>query len=444
MRRLLALGIVLLCAPPAHAAPPAVAIETSGLLGQAPFDVTLTAVGEAERFSWTLGDGTVAEGRSVRHTYATGRYTATVTASNGGENAQASVQVTALTIALAKPRTGTFGHRLTFPGRLRPALPGARLELRANDRVIAATKAGRAGRFRFQPRIGFPGRYEVRFGSIVSNSVETRVRPSLDTALPRSRIVGGRLVLKAHLRPAGAASISVRIWRSGRQLAPRSLGSGGNLRLPTGRPGEYVVRLSVKGTGGFAGFTRTLRATVHVPFLELGSRGSSVRILERRLAELSYVVRSADGLYAWDTYEAVLAFQKVHGLARTGRVGPALWARLRRAGRPRPRYGGSHHLEVDKRRQVLFEVRGGRVVRVVHVSTGATGNTPVGRWRVYRKVVGWDWVLWYPMYFLRGFAVHGYPSVPTYPASHGCVRVPMWIAPRLFAGNPYGQTVYVY
>ena len=48
------------------------------------------------------------------------------------------------------------------------------------------------------------------------------------------------------------------------------------------------------------------------------------------------------------------------------------------------------------------------------------------------------------MYFLRGFAIHGYPSVPTYPASHGCVRVPMWIAPRLFADRPYGQTIYVY
>jgi len=52
---------------------------------------------------------------------------------------------------------------------------------------------------------------------------------------------------------------------------------------------------------------------------------------------------------------------------------------------------------------------------VVHVSTGATGNTPIGRWQVYRKVTGWDWVLWYPMYFLRGFAIHGYPSVPAYP-----------------------------
>jgi lipoprotein-anchoring transpeptidase ErfK/SrfK len=53
-------------------------------------------------------------------------------------------------------------------------------------------------------------------------------------------------------------------------------------------------------------------------------------------------------------------------------------------------------------------------------------------------------VLWYPMYFLRGFAIHGYPSVPAYPASHGCVRVPMWIAPVLYAGHAYGATITVY
>jgi lipoprotein-anchoring transpeptidase ErfK/SrfK len=93
---------------------------------------------------------------------------------------------------------------------------------------------------------------------------------------------------------------------------------------------------------------------------------------------------------------------------------------------------------------VLFLVRDGRVAVVVHVSTGATGNTPVGMWHVYSKVPGWSWVLWYPNYFLRGFAIHGYPSVPAYPASHGCVRVPMWVAPSLYAQIPYGDAVYVY
>jgi lipoprotein-anchoring transpeptidase ErfK/SrfK len=53
-------------------------------------------------------------------------------------------------------------------------------------------------------------------------------------------------------------------------------------------------------------------------------------------------------------------------------------------------------------------------------------------------------VLYYPTYFVRGFAIHGYPSVPAYPASHGCVRVPLWVAPRLYAMNSYGAAVYVY
>jgi lipoprotein-anchoring transpeptidase ErfK/SrfK len=102
------------------------------------------------------------------------------------------------------------------------------------------------------------------------------------------------------------------------------------------------------------------------------------------------------------------------------------------------------YLEVDKSRQTLYEVRDGQVERVIHVSTGATGNTPVGTWRVYREVFGWDWVLYHPMYFLRGFAIHGYPSVPAWPASHGCVRVPLWLANGLRERWGYGSVVRVY
>jgi lipoprotein-anchoring transpeptidase ErfK/SrfK len=169
----------------------------------------------------------------------------------------------------------------------------------------------------------------------------------------------------------------------------------------------------------------------------------SVRALEQRLRELRYALPRVDGVYGLDTYQAVLAFQKVVGLPWTGRVDGQVWARLRRANVPHARYGGNH-IEISKGRQVLFVVRNGTVAAAIHVSTGATGNTPLGRWRVYRKVSGWDWVLWYPLYFLRGFAIHGYPSVPAYPASHGCVRVPMWVAPQLYATHQWGTTVHVY
>jgi lipoprotein-anchoring transpeptidase ErfK/SrfK len=165
--------------------------------------------------------------------------------------------------------------------------------------------------------------------------------------------------------------------------------------------------------------------------------------VQRRLVELRYALPAVDGVYGLTTSQAVLAFQKVEGLPRSGRVDARTWRRLLAARIPRARHPGTH-LEVSKGRQVLFAVVRGRVSLVVHVSTGATGNTPLGHWRIYRKVTGWDWVLWYPMYFLRGFAVHGYPEVPAYPASHGCVRVPMWVAPRLFREHGYGRSVYIY
>jgi lipoprotein-anchoring transpeptidase ErfK/SrfK len=111
---------------------------------------------------------------------------------------------------------------------------------------------------------------------------------------------------------------------------------------------------------------------------------------------------------------------------------------------PRPRYGGPDHVEIDKTRQVIFLVRNGEVSLIVATSTGATGNTPLGEWHVYRKVNGFDWVLYYPSYFLRGFAVHGYPDVPPYPASHGCARIPMWIAYTVYRQITYGSVVYVY
>jgi len=150
-----------------------------------------------------------------------------------------------------------------------------------------------------------------------------------------------------------------------------------------------------------------------------------------------------DGVFGDDDTDALLAFQKLAGLPRTGVADDAVWKRLLGARVPAARFPGDH-VEVDKTRQVLFVVRGGKVTLVVPTSTGATGNTPAGEWRVYRKVAGYDWVLYYPSYFLRGFAVHGYPDVPPYPASHGCARIPLWIAQTVYGEMPDGSTVYVY
>ena len=104
-------------------------------------------------------------------------------------------------------------------------------------------------------------------------------------------------------------------------------------------------------------------------------------------------------------------------------------------------------LDVDLARQVLFLVENGRVAWVFDTSTGARpGATPRGRFEVYRRVDGYDQgplgTLYRPAYFIGGVAVHGYPSVPPYPASHRCVRVTnaamdwMWAADVVAVGQP--------
>lgn len=438
-------GAIVLCAGlalagTADAAPPAVTAAATPATGVAPLRVTLSASGDEASYTWDLGDGATASGAAVSHVYASGRFTATVTATNAaGEAAQAQVAISVArrTITLATPRTLEQGAAGVFSGVLRPAVTGARVQIYRGRTFVTSARVRANGRFRTTVRLRAPGPYQARYGPARSAPRTVVLRPRIEAALASAVPVGGRLAVRPRLVPAAAGSLRVRVYLDGRLVGSRAG------RLPTARAGRLRVELRSTPQRGYLPVRRVLVSNVVVPSLALGARGPSVRALERRLAELRYALRGADGLYGSDTYEAVLAFQKVNGLPRTGRVEPWLWRRLARAGVPRAARGGDY-LEVDKTRQVLFDVHGGVVRRVVHVSTGATGNTPLGTWSVYRKVGGWDWVLWYPMYFKGGFAIHGYPSVPAYPASHGCVRIPMWIASSLFAAHGYGTTVYVH
>jgi hypothetical protein len=320
---------------------------------------------------------------------------------------------------------------------LRPAARGFRVQIYRGSTYVTAAKVGATGRFHARVLLRSPGPYHARFGGVRSAARTVTLRPELQVNLPAVAPVGGALTLSPRLVPARAGSVRVRVFREGRLVRSRAG------MIPTAAPGSIRIELTTAPRPGYAPVRRTLRAQVVQPSLGPGSRGPSVRVLERRLAQLHYALRGTDSVYGQDTFEAVLAFQKVNGLPRTGRVEDWLWRRLSRAGVPHAQLGGDY-IEVDKTRQVLFVVDDGVVTKVVHVSTGATGNTPLGNWHVYRKVPGWDWVLWYPMYFKGGFAIHGYPSVPAYPASHGCVRIPMWIAPTLYGMHGHGTTVVVH
>jgi hypothetical protein len=344
-------------------------------------------------------------------------------------------------LGLRAPATAAYGETIVLRGGVTPTLVDAPVTILRDGVAIGSTTTGPKGTFAFRTRAAEPASYSATAGELASVPVALGVRRRLVTRVVGSGVIGRPLRLEARVEPAGPLRVEIR--RGGRVTFAETFAGRAKVGLSTRAAASFRIRVSIDAVDGWSASARSLTAVAVHPSLGLGSRGASVRALESRLRELRYALPRVDGHYGRDTVEAVLAFQKLNGLPWTGRADARLWNALARPTIPRARHRGDH-IEVSKGRQYLFVVRGGEVRLVVHISTGATGNTPIGRWRVYRKVTGWDWVLWYPMYFLRGFAIHGYPSVPAYPASHGCVRVPMWIAPQLYADTKYGQTIYVY
>ncbi len=150
---------------------------------------------------------------------------------------------------------------------------------------------------------------------------------------------------------------------------------------------------------------------------------------QQTLTSLGYWLGPVDGVMGSNTAHAITAFQKVEGLNRTGLLDGDTVAMLAAASRPVSRSSGSGRvLEIDRSRQVLLAVTDGRVDYIFDISTGATATpTPTGMFSVYREIDGIReaplGTLYRPKYFNGGIALHGYTSVPTQPASHGCVRL---------------------
>jgi hypothetical protein len=440
-------SVALLFAPAAAAAPPNVTASASVRSGAAPLRVVFSASGDASSYHWAFGDGTAAEGASVEHVYGAGAFRAQLTAtSTTGEVSTKSFRINALALTLHGRTVVGYRRHLRFQGRLTPALRGVRVGIFAPDGRRAATGLTRAGgRFRIGVPVRKPGAYTARLGAAVSAPLTVRVRPSIAARYAGSGIVGRPLRFVLRVRPATAGTVHVDVRRNGTSLVSRDLPGHGVVRLSTRRPARYRIVATTAPAAGYARATLALEKLVVFPRLSVGSSGPSVLALNRELDRIHIAVGAVDSSFGLDTRDAVVAFQKLHGLARTGGVDMRVWRLLLDAQTPRPRYPYGNHIEVSKPLQVLFVVRDGRVVLVSHISTGATGNTPVGRWHVYSKAPGYlPSGMFDSSFFLRGFALHGYHSVPFVAASHGCVRIPIWLAPRIYGLAPYGSVVDVY
>jgi peptidoglycan hydrolase-like protein with peptidoglycan-binding domain len=338
-----------------------------------------------------------------------------------------------------------FGERIALRGAVTPVEPGVRVLLMRQGRVLARARTDSRGRYTLRMRPARSGVWRARVAGANVWSPPTRidVAPQLRIeASSATAFVGAPVVV--HAKPRTNGRVALYVFRLGKPVAELQVPIGRKVTVPTAATGLFALRAQLGRSIARARLTAGART------LSVGSDGTDVVALRARLAELHVHVPAPSTTFDYELYDSVVAFQKARGLERTGTVDETTWRALSQEVVPAPRYRGKGtHIEVSKSRQILLVVRGGETQWYLPVSSGAGGITPVGNYRILWKALATTtWlgpaILYRTMTFHTHYAIHGFPSVPTYPASHGCVRVPIWLADWLYQQSPVGEPVYVY
>ena len=275
---------------------------------------------------------------------------------------------------------------------------------------------------------------------------------------PPFALAGARIGVRGKVVPyVPGQTVKLSIYREGGKVAVQIVqvrpGPSGTGQFRTTFKSSYSGRVDIRAAhyadaeqGAFSARAPLVRFVW--PNLGPGSQGQSVRLLQSELDVLHYAV-PLSGLFDEGTGRALIAYRKVTGLERVAYAGTQVFKLLaRRAGGFHVRYPrDGRHVEGDLSRQVLAEIEPGGRVRTIYTMSSGKPSTPtvVGRFRVYMKTPG---VNAHGMvdsnYFISGYAIHGYPEVPTWAASHGCLRVPIPDASAIYAWAHEGTPVDVY
>ncbi len=275
---------------------------------------------------------------------------------------------------------------------------------------------------------------------------------------PPFAIVGGRIVVRGVVTPyVGGQSVKVSFYREGRKVEVRTvsvlaIGNGaGQFHINFSSPDAGLVQARAAHyaspqQGAFGARSQGVRFVN--ANLGLGASGQSVRLLQSELDVLHYAV-PLTGVLDEGTGRALVAYRKMTGQERTPYVGRKVFELLERgAGSFHVRYRrDGRHVEADLTKQVLAEIEPGGRVRTIYTMSSGKPSTPtvIGRFSVYSKTPGTNTEgMVDSNYFIRGYAIHGYAEVPTYAASHGCLRVPIPDAPAIYSWVQQGTPVDVY
>ena len=348
-----------------------------------------------------------------------------------------------------------FGDTVTVTGALTPAAEGQEVlvTIGTTEAGRVLTDAGGAFTLTFTPR---------RSGDVVAGLSADPTVVSAPQALavkPKVSVSHGALIPYLSSRfvvkvapSAYAGVVTVKVTHRGAVVGryrARARDGRAVLQFPLRGVEGFTLTFALAADGGLAARSYQTKVGVRKRTLSAGSNSAYVKGMLTGLQRLAIRIPGMGSRFSTQVKDSVMAFQKAYRLPRTYVFNTACWRKMDGARTIRPRYSSpATHLEVDKTRQILMVVKKGRVYGLIAVSTGATGNTPEGSFHIQQKhpftTSGYGGILVRTMGFVGNFAIHGYAPVPPYPASHGCIREPIWVCYWVYDQSSVGEALFIY
>lgn len=235
-----------------------------------------------------------------------------------------------------------------------------------------------------------------------------------------------------------------------RNLAVRKAGGKGSFRtsIEVRENGKYAVAAKHVATPEL-GADETVRKSwkVSFPSLHQGQCGDVVVGFKKAMRKMGYIANSGS-CFGGKTARGVLAYRKVNGMSRSMRAGAGL---VKKAFSGKGGYevrhpGAGEHVEAPLSKQVLVFAKGDKPFAIYPISSGKSSTpTVTGHYEFIRQEPGYNsHGMYYSFYFYGGYAVHGYESVPDYPASHGCLRTFIADQPEIYERIFFGEDIFIW
>jgi hypothetical protein len=235
-----------------------------------------------------------------------------------------------------------------------------------------------------------------------------------------------------------------------RNLSVRKAGAKGTFRtnIQVRENAKYAVAAKHVATPELGGDSTVRKSwKVSFPSLHQGQCGDVVVGFKKGMRKMGYIAN--DGrCFGGKTGRGVLAYRKVNDMSRSMRAGAGLVKKVfsGKGGYEVRHPGAGEHVEAPLSKQVLVFTKGDKPFAIYPISSGKSSTpTVTGHYEFIRQEPGYNsHGMYYSWYFYGGYAVHGYESVPDYPASHGCLRTFIADQPEIYERIFFGEDIFIW